>query len=66
MKGPNPQEFDKIRALIDGFGVIAELVKIQYDSFEKAGFSHDDALYLSATCLKQLLDANLNRGKPEE
>ena len=58
--------FDKVKELINGFGVIAELVKIQYDSFEKAGFSHDDALYLSATCLKQLLDANLNRGKADE
>lgn len=58
--------FDKVKELINGFGVIAELVKIQYDSFEKAGFSHNDALYLSATYLKQLLEANLNRGKADE
>lgn len=44
-----------IEALVTGFGAIAELTKIAYDAFVKAGFDDEDALYLAGVFMEDAM-----------
>lgn len=45
-----------IEGIVTGIGAIAEMTKIAYDAFCKAGFSGDDALYLAGEFMTCTID----------
>ena len=45
-----------LRALIYGAGVLAEISKVQYDAFVKAGFSESQAMYLTGKFIQAELE----------
>lgn len=57
---------ESIRALIEGFGAMAEMAKMMFDSYSNAGFTHKDALELTIHGQQLLLSEALkNRGSSE-
>lgn len=54
---------ESLKDLIAGFGAMAEMAKIMFDSYSNAGFEHKDALELTINGQKILLSEALkNRG----
>lgn len=45
-----------IEGIVTGIGAIAEMTKIAYDAFCKAGFAGDDALYLAGEFMTCTID----------
>lgn len=57
---------ESIKALIEGFGAMAEMAKMMFDSYSNAGFTHKDALELTIHGQEILLaEALKNRGSSE-
>lgn len=57
---------EAIRGLIEGFGAMAELGYIMFDSYLDAGFTHSDALKLTISAQEIILNEALkNRGSNE-
>lgn len=57
---------ESIKSLIEGFGAMAEMAKMMFDSYSNAGFEHKDALELTINGQEILLSEVLkNRGSFE-
>lgn len=57
---------ESIKALIEGFGAMAEMAKMMFDSYSDAGFTHKDALELTIHGQEiSLSEALKNRGSSE-
>lgn len=57
---------ESLKDLIAGFGAMAEMAKIMFDSYSNAGFEHKDALELTINGQKIILSEVLkNRGHSE-
>lgn len=57
---------ESIKALTEGFGAMAEMAKMMFDSYSNAGFTHKDALELTIHGQEILLaEALKNRGSSE-
>lgn len=50
-----------LEGLITGIGAIAEMTKISYDAFLKAGFNEEDALYLAGVFMESTLDRSAQK-----
>lgn len=54
---------ESLKDLIAGFGAMAEMAKIMFDSYSHAGFEHKDALELTINGQEIILtEALKNRG----
>lgn len=57
---------ESIRALIEGFGAVAELGYIMFNAYINAGFTLSDALKLTISAQELILNEALkNRGSSE-
>ena len=57
---------DKINALINSAGAIAELTKIHYDAYLKAGFDETQALCLASRLMEIAFLKTMNNAEQED
>lgn len=54
-----------LKNLIDGLGAVAELSKITFDAYIKAGFKHSDALELTIAAQEVMLTEAFRKGETD-